>query len=91
MANIEVLDLEEGSGETGEITNLCLLGKVLNPKPLNVLAISNICNTAWKTRAPFSVVPWNNNVFLFRFQDAGDKASIIRDSPWSINNSLLVL
>lgn len=37
MANIEVLDLEEGSGETGEITNLCLLGKVLNPKPLNVL------------------------------------------------------
>lgn len=91
MANIEVLDLEEESGETGEITNLCLLGKVLNPKPLNVLAISNICNTAWKTRAPFSVVPWSNNVFLFRFQDAEDKASIIRDSPWLVNNSLLVL
>ncbi|KAF7139019.1 hypothetical protein RHSIM_Rhsim07G0114000 [Rhododendron simsii] len=91
MENIEVLDLEEGSGETGEITNLCLLGKVLSPKPLNITAISNICNTTWKTRTPFSIVPWSNNVFLFRFQDAEDKASIIRDSPWSVNNSLLVL
>lgn len=91
MADSDFLDLDEGSGETGEVTNLCLLGKILSPKPLNLIAVSNVCNAAWKTRAPFTVVPWSTNIYLFRFSDAEDKSSIIRDSPWSIASNLLIL
>ncbi|KAI8547585.1 hypothetical protein RHMOL_Rhmol07G0207600 [Rhododendron molle] len=76
MDDLEILDLEEGAGETGEVSNLCLVGKVLNPKIINSIAITNICTTAWKTRSPFSVTPWNNNVFLFRFEEAEDRELI---------------
>ncbi|KAF7135970.1 hypothetical protein RHSIM_Rhsim08G0119300 [Rhododendron simsii] len=88
---MEFLDLEEGTGETGEIQNLCIVGKVISNKACHVSAVSNVCNVAWKTRAPFSVVPWNNNIFLFRFEDAEDKEHILTEGPWSISNSLLVL
>lgn len=88
---MEYLDLEEGSGETNEIKNLCVVGKVLSNKPCHVSAVSNVCNIAWKTRAPFSVVPWGNNIFLFRFEEAEDKDHILKDGLWSISNNLLIL
>ncbi|KAF7152710.1 hypothetical protein RHSIM_Rhsim01G0092500 [Rhododendron simsii] len=91
MDGVEILDLEEGLGESGEINNLCLVGKVLNSKPLNVVAITNICTSAWKTRAPFSVVPWSTNIFLFRFEEIEDKNEILKEGPWSMMNSLMVL
>ncbi|KAF7152387.1 hypothetical protein RHSIM_Rhsim01G0140300 [Rhododendron simsii] len=90
MDETDVLDLEEGSGETGAVGSLCLVGKMLNPKPFNTTAITNICTTAWKTRSPFSVTSWNN-VFLFRFEEIEDKEMILSEKPWSIMNSLMVL
>ncbi|KAF7153207.1 hypothetical protein RHSIM_Rhsim01G0198800 [Rhododendron simsii] len=86
MDDSDVLDLEEGSSETGIVGNLCLVGKVLNLKLLNTTAITNICIAAWKTRSPFSVTSWNNNIFLFRFEEM-----VLSDRPWSIMNSLMVL
>lgn len=91
MTEAEILDLEEGSGETGEIRNLCLVGRILSPKTLNPTAITNVVTSAWKTRASFSVVPWQNNTFLFRFEDEEDKDSILQEGPWSIMNNLLIL
>lgn len=91
MDSVEILDLDEGVGESGEINNLCLVGKVFNPKPFNVTAITNICTSAWKTRAPFSVVPWGVNIFLFRFEEIEDKNEILKEGPWSMMNSLMVL
>ncbi|KAF7114636.1 hypothetical protein RHSIM_RhsimUnG0081100 [Rhododendron simsii] len=91
MAEIEILDLEEGSGETGEISNRCLVGKVLHSKSLSATVITNILAAAWKTRAPFNAVCWNNNIFLFQFEDIEDKATILLDGPWSVMNSLLIL
>lgn len=91
MAELDYLDLEEGSGETGELSSLCLVGKVVNQKTLNVTAVTNILNAAWKTRAPFSVVPWSNNVFLFRFQEDEDRTTVLKDGPWLVMSSLLIL
>ncbi|KAG5537914.1 hypothetical protein RHGRI_025115 [Rhododendron griersonianum] len=84
-------DLEEGSGETREAGNICLAGKVLGSKPFNASVVHNILTHAWKTRASFTVVPWNNNVFLFRFEDIEDRNSVLQEGPWSIMNNLLVL
>ncbi|KAF7128084.1 hypothetical protein RHSIM_Rhsim11G0021600 [Rhododendron simsii] len=91
MEEVEFLDLEEGSGETGEVGNLCLVGKILNPKPLNSQAITNCFSVAWKTRGSFSVTPWNNNIFLFRFEDPEDRSKVLQNRPWSFMNSLMVL
>lgn len=91
MVEAEILDLDESSGETGEVGNFCFVGKALSPKTLNLTAITNICNTAWRSRSPFSVTPWNNNTFLFRFEEMEDRNRILRDRPWSVMNSLLVI
>ncbi|KAF7149567.1 hypothetical protein RHSIM_Rhsim02G0238400 [Rhododendron simsii] len=85
MAATEILDLEEGSGESGILQNQCLVGKILNTKPCNITAVSNVCNVAWKTRASFSIIPWNNNTFLFRFEEAEDRDLILKEGPWSIH------
>lgn len=91
MTDAEILDLEEGSGETGEIRNLCLVGRIMSPKNLNPIGITNVFKSAWKTRALFSVIPWENNTFLFRFEEAEDRDSILQDGLWSIMNNLMVL
>lgn len=85
------MDLEEGSGDSGIPNNLCLVGKVIQAKTLNASVVSNILMAAWKTRAPFQVSDWNNNVFLFQFEDPEDKRLVVQDGPWSVMNSLLVL
>ncbi|KAF7131646.1 hypothetical protein RHSIM_Rhsim09G0090900 [Rhododendron simsii] len=91
MAEFDILDLEEGSDETGVSNNHCLVGKVIQTKILNASIITNILAAAWKTRAPYQVSDWNNNVLLFRFEDSEDKRLVLQDGPWSIMNSLLVL
>ncbi|KAH7842957.1 hypothetical protein Vadar_011057 [Vaccinium darrowii] len=91
MADSEIVDLEEASGEFGSISSLCLVGKVLSPKTINVVVITNIIKNAWRTKAPVNVTSWMNNTFLFRFDDEDDKNSILKDNPWLVMNCLLVL
>ncbi|KAH7842462.1 hypothetical protein Vadar_005596 [Vaccinium darrowii] len=91
MAEAEFLDLEEESGVTGEISNLCLVGKIFIQKSLNIQAVSNILKVSWETRADFSITPWSNNVFLFHFKEVDDRDNILKEGPWSVMNNLLVL
>lgn len=83
MADSEILDLEEGVGDSEANTSLCLMGKVLNPKPLNLIAVTNIINAAWKTRVPVKITPWGSiNTFLFKFDSVEDKMAI--SLGWSL-------
>ncbi|KAH7855056.1 hypothetical protein Vadar_020715 [Vaccinium darrowii] len=91
MAELEILDLEEGTGDSGVNNSKCLVGKVFQGKNLRASILSDILKVAWRTRAPFYVDEWNNNVFLFRFENEEDRSSIIREGPWSVMNNLLVL
>ncbi|KAF7146847.1 hypothetical protein RHSIM_Rhsim03G0009600 [Rhododendron simsii] len=91
MADADFVDLEEGSGETGEISNVCLVGKVLGTKMFNGPVVFNILTAVWKTRASFTVTPWNNNIFLFRFEEEEDRRFVLQEGPWSVMNNLLVL
>lgn len=67
------------------------MAKILKSKTLNVPAVTTILKAAWKTRAEFSIASWNNNIFLFRFDNEEDRSSILTDGPWLVMNSLLVL
>ncbi|KAH7852692.1 hypothetical protein Vadar_028014 [Vaccinium darrowii] len=91
MADLEILDLEEGSGDSESTSSRCLVGKVMVEKSIKALILANILSAAWKTRAPFHVDDWNSNVFLFRFESTEDRLNILCEGPWSVMNSLLVL
>lgn len=91
MDDSDFVDLEEGSGETGEISNVCLIGKVLGTKMFNGPMVFNILTAVWKIRASFTVTPWNNNIFLFRFEEEEDRRFVLQEGPWSVMNNLLVL
>lgn len=91
MEDLDFLDLEEGCGDNGFNKIHCLVGKILHSKTLNKNAVSSILKKAWSTRGEFSITPWNDNTFLFRFKDEMDRTSVMRDGPWSVMGNLLVL
>lgn len=90
MADFGILDLEEGTGYSGVSSSVCLVGKVMHGKSIKASVVDNILKAAWRTRAPFHVDDWNNNIFLFRFEEE-DRLTILREGPWSVMGNLLVL
>ncbi|KAL7204124.1 hypothetical protein ACSBR2_017233 [Camellia fascicularis] len=87
----EELELFDSPNEVDDASSLYLLGKVLASKSLNNNAVSSIIKGAWKVRGELSISPWNVNTFLFQFSKEEDRNRILRDCPWSIMGSLLVL
>lgn len=51
----------------------------------------NIIKGAWKTKNPFVINPWEQNLFLFCFSTKEDRDKIIEESPWSVMGNLLAL
>ncbi|KAL7208364.1 hypothetical protein ACSBR1_030171 [Camellia fascicularis] len=74
----------EVSDECDDVSDLCLVGKILTPKSLNRTAVSNILLGAWKTRASVSISPWTDKVFLFQFAEAQDWRKVLSEAPWSV-------
>ncbi|KAH7848241.1 hypothetical protein Vadar_007118 [Vaccinium darrowii] len=91
MADIGIIDLEEGFGDSGVNSSRCLVGKVAHGKIIKTPVLANILNAAWRTRAPFHIDDWSNNIFLFRFENEEDRISILQEGPWSVMSNLLVL
>ncbi|GMQ01663.1 hypothetical protein CsSME_00048223 [Camellia sinensis var. sinensis] len=88
---LDSIQLEDGLDVTEDVSHHCLLRKVLAPKQLNKQSISSILHDAWKARASFSIAPWNDNLFLFSFDDAKDRRWVLNEAPWSIMGHLFIL
>ncbi|KAF5947497.1 hypothetical protein HYC85_013454 [Camellia sinensis] len=84
-------ELCEGSDENEDISNRCLLGKILASKSLNQQAVSNILLDAWRSRAKLEISSWSENSFLFQFEDLEDHRRVLAEAPWSVMGNLLVL
>ncbi|KAL7219937.1 hypothetical protein ACSBR2_012906 [Camellia fascicularis] len=89
--SLDFVDLQEGSDENVDVSNLCLVGKILALKNLNKTAVSNIIQGAWKTRAKLAISSWSNNIFLFQFIDPEDRRRVLMETLWSVMGYLLVL
>ncbi|KAL7205507.1 hypothetical protein ACSBR2_018444 [Camellia fascicularis] len=48
---LDCVDLQEGLDKNVDVSNLCIVGKILAPKNLNKTTVLNIIQGAWKTRA----------------------------------------
>ncbi|KAI8004578.1 hypothetical protein LOK49_LG08G00817 [Camellia lanceoleosa] len=87
---LDCVDLEEGFGENVDVSHLCLLGRILAPKPLNRQAVIKIVQGAWRPWAKVIISPWPKNTFLFQFDDVEDRRRVLFEAPWSVMGHLLV-
>lgn len=77
--------------ENTDVSNRCLIGKIFASKRLNRQAMTSILTGAWKTRKPLTIAPWNDNVFLFTFEDLEDRKKILAEAPWTVMGNMLLL
>ncbi|KAL7192732.1 hypothetical protein ACSBR2_024533 [Camellia fascicularis] len=85
------IELVDGPDTWDKVSQRCLLGKILGSKSLNKQAVSSIIHGAWKVRNSFSISPWNDNLFLFTFEDDEDRQWVLEEAPWSVMGNLMVL
>ena len=84
--------MEKNQTLVPQVPELSLIEKVCSEtRTVNKQGVINILKGAWKTKYPFDVYPWDQNLYLFCFSDVGDRAKIIADSPWSIMGNILSL
>ncbi|KAI7979736.1 hypothetical protein LOK49_Contig262G00003 [Camellia lanceoleosa] len=89
--DLNSIELVDGPDDRDAVSQRCLLGKILGSKPLNNQAVSSILHGAWKVRNSFSITPWNDNLFLFTFEDDEDRQWVLEEAPWSVMGNLMVL
>ena len=77
--------------EAKEARKHCLIGIIVLKKRINVKAIKNVMSTIWKLSARMSIKEVGEKVFIFHFEDVGEKKVVLLRQPWSFNKSLLVL
>ncbi|KAF4366329.1 hypothetical protein F8388_017483 [Cannabis sativa] len=97
----EVLVLDEGDGpvlslnkdgieEGKKKMELCLVGKVIGPRPANKEGIEKAMNGVWKIHHRFQVEELSSkNVFRFFFGCREDPQRVYGGGPWTIDKQLI--
>ncbi|KAF4363220.1 hypothetical protein F8388_020790 [Cannabis sativa] len=97
----EVLRLDEGDGPVLELNkagieegkkrlDLCLVGKVIGPRPANKEGIENAMKGIWKLNHRFQVEELSSkNVFRFIFGSREDRQRVYGGRPWTIDKQLI--
>lgn len=80
----------EGDAETNKY-ELCLVGRFLTGKSINVNAMKTKMADVWKPALGVNIKELEVGVFLFQFFHKEDKAWVLRGGPWSFDNAMLVL
>ena len=85
------LTLEPKSGDSTNVTDNVLLGKILATRSFRRFTLADIINSSWKLKSGVRIEKLEENFFKFSFNDKRDKDSIFEQRPWSINGSHLIL
>ncbi|XP_071923090.1 uncharacterized protein At4g02000-like [Coffea arabica] len=71
--------------------SLCLLGKIISMKPINMEVLATTLKGVWSPPHGMSHTIVGENIALFRFFHPVDKTRVLHGSPWSFDQKLLVL
>ncbi|TXG66023.1 hypothetical protein EZV62_007298 [Acer yangbiense] len=71
--------------------SLCLAGKVMMSKPVNIGAFMGVIVRIWRVEDGVEVENVSPNVFTFQFQSAEDHRSVTDGGPWTFDSALIVL
>lgn len=83
-----VLDVESEQAENR--FELCLVGKFLTEKNLNVRAMKSKMADIWKPAMGINIKVLTPSLFLFQFYHKDDMIWMMNNGPWSFDNALLV-
>lgn len=70
---------------------LCLVGRLLTEKSINVRAMKSKLADVWKPAMGISIKDLEQNVFLFQFFKKEDMQWVMNGGPWSFDNAMLAL
>ena len=83
--------LKASSEATVKVENLILVGKIVAERVINKNKVAVITQKAWKPTKGMSVKMVGENLFLFTFNEAGDKRRVEVQAPWNIDGFHLIL
>ena len=88
----EVLAISD-KGRKGDIEScaLSLIGKFLMCKPFNKRAAQNTLRRAWGLDEGVQMVEVGLNLFQFKFKIEFEMERILKSSPWSFDNQVLMV
>lgn len=98
MADLDIDSEENGSfeftEEVVEATNkfdLCLVGRFLTEKNLNVRAMKARLADIWKPTMGINIKEIEEGIFLFQFYHEKDRQWVLDGGPWSFDNAMLII
>ena len=92
MEEEEVIAIsDEGRKEDIESCALSLIGKFLTCKPFNKRAALNTLRRAWGLDEGVQMVEVGSNLFQFKFKTEFEMERILKSSPWSFDNQVLIV
>lgn len=87
----EAFVLEEEAEEEINKYELCVVGKFLAERNINVRAMKTRLADLWRPAMGINIKEIEQGVFLFQFYHKEDMNWVLRGGPWSFNNAMLVL
>lgn len=98
MANLDIEEEENESfvfdDESGDGSNryeLCLVGRFLTEKSINLRAMRTKMADVWKPTMGISIKELEQGLYLFQFFHKEDMNWVVKGGPWSFDNAMLAL
>lgn len=80
-------DVEEGSNRY----ELCLVGRFLTEKTINLRAMRTKMADVWKPAMGISIKELEQGIYLFQFFHKEDMQWVVKGGPWTFDNVMLAL
>lgn len=78
--------------EPFSVRRVWLVGKLLTEKQFNKGSLIHCMKKLWRTKEEVAISVWeSSDRFLFSFRTEHDRNQVMRGSPWSFDNTLLLL
>lgn len=71
--------------------DLCVVGRFLTEKGINVRALKSKLADIWKPARGINIKEIKSGVFLFQFYHMDDMQWVLKGGPWSFDNAMLIL
>lgn len=74
-----------------ETVDLCVVGRLLLSKKINVEAFHSVMKSIWHVHQGTQIRSAGENLFVIQFHSRADKCRVLNSGPWSFDKGLLVL
>lgn len=98
MANMSIEDeenesfvFEDGVEEEVNRYELCLAGRFLTEKNINIRAMKSKMADIWKPTMGINIKELELGIFFFQFYHKEDFQWVINGGPWSFDNVMLII